>query len=291
MMTRIAFYFVFYPLSLLPLWALYGLSNLMYIILYGLVGYRKAVVRKNLNNSFPNLSGKELLLIEKKYYKHLCDLFVESIKSLTMSKQQLMKRYRCLHPEIVNKYFEQGKSVILLSAHYNNWEWMVLSLSLQFHHHGIGVGKANSNKVFELLINRARTRYGTEVVFADTVRETFAQYDQQHKLCAYMMLSDQSPASVKKSFVTEFLHQPSAMIYGGEYFAKKYNYPVLYYAVKKVKRGYYEIEIKPITDTPQEEAYGKIVQTYVSYLQNDIETCPAYWLWSHRRWKHQIPAE
>ncbi len=265
MLTRLAFYLVFYPLSLLPLQVLYGLSDVMCVVLYRLVGYRKAVVRKNLHNSFPNHSGKELLLIEKQYYKHLCDLFVESIKSLTMSKKQVLKRYHCLNEELVNRYFKQGKSVILLSAHYNNWEWMVLSLSMQFLHHGIGVGKANSNKVFELLINRARTRYGTEVVFADTVRETFLHYEQQQKPCAYMMLCDQSPASVKKSFVLEFMHQPSAMIYGGEYFAKKYNYPVFYYVVKKIKRGYYEISLKPITNIPQEEDYGAIVKKSSSY--------------------------
>jgi len=200
-----------------------------------------------------------------------------------------MKRYRCVNPEMVNDYFKQKKSVILMSSHYNNWEWMVLSLSLQFDFHGIGVGKPNSNKVFEKIINKARTRYGTEVIFADTVRNDIKKYDQEQKQCAYMMLSDQNPPNVEKSYITRFMNQPSAMIYGAEYFAKKYNYPVLYYVVKQRKRGYYEIEIKKITDNPQNEPYGSIIEKYIHYLQQTICEKPEFWLWSHKRWKHKVP--
>jgi KDO2-lipid IV(A) lauroyltransferase len=279
-----------YPLSLLPLSLLYGIGAAIRFFIYNLFHYRVAIVRKNLQNSFPDKLMPELRTIERTYYKHLSNLFVEGIKLLTLSKKSLMLRYRCVNPEVVNAYFSQGKSVILLSSHYNNWEWMVLSLSMQFFHHGIGVGKPNTNKVFEQIINKARTRYGTEVVFADTIRDVFADYEKQHILCSYMMLGDQSPASVEKSYITTFLRQPSAMIYGAEYFAKKYNYPVLYYVIKQMKRGYYEIEIATITDTPQEDDYGSIIEAYVKRLQEDIENQPAFWLWSHKRWKHQLPS-
>ena len=288
MLTRIAIYGFLYPLSLLPLPVLYGIGVGIRFFVYNVFHYRRAVVRENLKKSFPYKSDNELKTIEKKYYKHLANLFVEGIKQLTISKKTLMKRYFCKNPEIVNDYFAQEQSVILMSSHYNNWEWMVLSLSMQFDFQGIGVGKPNSNKVFEKIINKARTRYGTEVIFADTVRDTIQQYDQQQKLCAYMMLCDQSPASVEKSYITTFMNQPSAMIYGAEYFAKKYNYPVFYYVVKQTKRGYYEIELTKLTDTPQSEPYGSIIEKYVKYLQSDIEKKPQFWLWSHKRWKHNL---
>jgi len=288
MLTRIAIYGFLYPLSLLPLSVLYGIGAGIRFFVYTIFHYRLKVVRKNLKKSFPYKSDNELKTIEQKYYRHLANLFVEGIKLLTISKKTLIKRYYCKNPEIVNAYFTQGQSVILMSSHYNNWEWMVLSLSMQFDFHGIGVGKPNSNKVFEKIINKARTRYGTEVIFADTVRDTILQYDQQQKFCAYMMLCDQSPANVEKSYITTFLNQPSAMIYGAEYFAKKYNYPVFYYVVKQTKRGYYEIELTKITDTPQSEPYGNIIEEYVKKLQQDIEQKPQFWLWSHRRWKHKL---
>jgi KDO2-lipid IV(A) lauroyltransferase len=288
MLTRIAIYGFLYPLSLLPLHLLYAVGEVVRVLIYKVFRYRINVVRQNLKNSFPNKSEKELKEIERKYYKHLVNIFVEGIKLLTISQKSLMKRYRCLNPEIVNDYFQQGKSVILMSSHYNNWEWMVLSLSLQFDFHGIGVGKPNSNKIFEKIINRARTRYGTEVIFADTVRDDIQKYDQKQKQCAYMMLSDQNPPNVEKSYITTFMNQPSAMIYGAEYFAKKYNYPVFYYVVKQKKRGYYKIELTKITDSPQNEPYGCIMEQYVNRLQQDICEKPQFWLWSHKRWKHKI---
>ena len=288
MLTRIAIYCFLYPLSLLPLTVLYAVGVVIRVLAYNVFHYRRAVVLGNLKKSFPKKSEEELKTIEKQYYKHLSNLIAEGVKQLTISKKSLMKRYRCINPEIVNDYFTQGKSVILMSSHYNNWEWMVLSLSMQFKFQGIGVGKANSNKVFEKIINRVRTRYGTEVVFADAVRDVIKEYEQQQKKCAYMMLSDQSPADVKKSYITTFMNQSSAMIYGAEYFAKKYDYPVFYYIVRQKRRGYYEIELTEITHTPQSDPYGSIIEQYVKYLQQDIEKEPQFWLWSHKRWKHLL---
>jgi KDO2-lipid IV(A) lauroyltransferase len=288
MLTKIAIYGFLYPVSLLPFSILYGLGALIRFFLYVLFKYRVEVVRKNLRNSFPNKTELELKTIERQYYVHLTNIFVEGIKLLTLSRKSLMKRYRCVNADLVNEYFGRGKSIILMSSHYNNWEWMVLSLSMQFKFHGIGVGKANTNKIFEKIINRARTRYGTEVVFADRIRNVVENYHKEQKLCAYMMLCDQSPGNVQKSYKTVFLNQPSAMIYGAEYFAKKYDYPVLYYVVRQKKRGYYEIEISEITDSPQEKPYGEIIEDYVKYLQNDITGQPQFWLWSHKRWKHQL---
>jgi KDO2-lipid IV(A) lauroyltransferase len=272
----------------LPLSVLYAIGRGIRFFVYNIFRYRIGIVRKNLQNSFPDKTEQELKITEQKYYTHLTNLFVEGIKLLTLSRKSLMKRYHCTNPDLANEYFAEGRSIILMSSHYNNWEWMVLSLSLQFNFHGIGVGKPNTNKVFEKIINRARTRYGTEVVFADTVRDVVYNYDKEKRLCAYMMLCDQSPSNVEKSYITVFLNQPSAMIYGAEYFAKKYDYPVLYYVVKQTRRGYYEIEISKITDMPQKTVYGEIIEGYVSCLQRDIRMQPQFWLWSHKRWKHNV---
>lgn len=285
--TNIVIYLILYPLSFLPMPVLYGIARIIRFFLYTLFRYRIKTVKNNLKNSFPTASKNSLLKIEKEYYFHLCNLFVEGIKMLSFSKKEIMKRYRCKNPELVNAFFTQNKSVILLSSHYNNWEWMVLSLTMQFKHHGIGVGKENTNKSFEKTINRFRTRYGTEVVFAKTIRDVIEAYDEQKKPCAYMMLCDQTPANVNKSFILDLLNQKTDMIYGGEYFARKYNYPVLYYVVKQIKKGYYEIELELISDNPSQTAYGDIIKEYVQRLERDIINQPVYWLWSHNRWKHK----
>lgn len=283
---RLLFWFVLYPLSLLPMPVLYFFAGLFYLLNCYVIRYRRKVIIQNLERSFPEKSTSEILTLSRRYYRHLSQLAAEMLKMLTISRRQLSKRYYCKNPEVVNRFFEQGKSVILMSSHYNNWEWMVLSLDSHFMHHGIGVGKANSNKDFELLINRARTRYGTEVVFADTVRHVFDRYEENHIPVAYMMLSDQSPSNPKKSFGTMFLNQPSCMLYGAEHFAKKYNLPVVYYEVIKDRVGFYHIEMELITDEPQSTKYGYITKRYVALMEQTIRRNPSFWLWSHRRWKH-----
>jgi KDO2-lipid IV(A) lauroyltransferase len=274
-------------LSYLPLGVIYVLFVPFYWLIHYIIKYRKQVTLENLTLSFPEKSPKEILLLYKLFQKHFAEIGAEMVKMLSISKKNVEKRYKCMNPEVVNQFYKQGKSVILMSSHYNNWEWMVLRLEDMFLHHGIGVGKANTNKVFEKWINKRRTRFGTEVIFADAIRDSFEENHQQNKLYAYMMLSDQSPTALKRSYVTTFLNQESCMIYGAEYFAKKYDLPVIYYEVIKVKRGYYQVHLELITECPNATAAGEIIEKYVQLLETTIKRAPQYWLWSHRRWKNR----
>ena len=286
--TYFFIYLICYPLSLLPLPVLYLLAGPLYVVLNYVVRYRRKVVEENLRRSFPEKSERELNRLRDRYYWHLSQIALEMVKMLTISRRSLQRRYHCVNPEVVNDFFEQGRSVILMSSHYNNWEWMIVSLEEMFLHHGIGVGKGNSDKVFEKLVNRARTRCGTQVVFADTVRDTFEEYETQHHPAVYMMLSDQSPNSKKKCYVTQFLNQTTGVIFGAEHFARKYDIPVLYYEVIKERMGKYRVEVQLIADHPVELPEYAITQRYVELLEQTIRRQPAFWLWSHRRWKFQF---
>lgn len=277
-----------YILALLPLCILYVLGGVLDLVLNYVVRYRRKVVEMNLRNAFPEKTSRELRRLRNRYYAHLSQIAVEMIKMLLLPRKVLHRRYRCDCPEVVNRFYEEGRSVILMSSHYNNWEWMILALDEMFAHHGVGVGKANTDKVFEKLINRVRTRYGTEVVFADTVRDTFERYAQANVPVAYMMLCDQSPNSKKKCYVTDFLHQRTGVIYGAEYFARKYDFPVLYYNVEKVRWGQYRVHLQVIAEHPNDLPQYAITQRYVELLEADIRENPSYWLWSHRRWKFKF---
>jgi KDO2-lipid IV(A) lauroyltransferase len=264
---------------------LYLLLPLVYVIVNHVVRYRRKVVDDNLLRSFPELTARERRRVRNRYYWHLSQIAVEMIKMLLIPRCALRYRYRCVNPELVNRFYEEGRSVILMSSHYNNWEWMIVALDEMFLHHGIGVGKANSDKVFEKWVNRARTRRGTEVCFADTAREVFAHYEENHIPAAYMMLADQSPSNPKKCYVTQFLNQATGVIYGPEYFARKYDIPVLYYQVIKERIGKYRVEIQVITEYPNDEEPYAITQKYTELLEQTIRRKPEYWIWSHRRWK------
>lgn len=291
MASKILFYLILLPLSHLPIRVMYWLSDFFGFILQHVVHYRRGVVMQNLRNSFPEKTEEEIRTIAGQYYRHLADIAAELILNLRLSPEKLFARYKVTNPETTVKYFNRGKSIILLSSHYNNWEYMITSLEHQFLHHGVGIGKELSNKSLDKCLNKRRTRFGTEVVFANNARQTFEYYHKYNVPTAYMMLCDQSPNSKKRCWWTTFLNQDTGVIFGAEHFAKKYDMPVFYYDVTKVKRGYYEVTLQLLTEKPTETEKGEITEKYISLLEKTITRKPEFWLWSHRRWKHKKPSE
>lgn len=272
-------------LSFMPLSVLFVLSDIAFVFVYWVARYRRKVVRKNLENSFPEKDTAELRRIERQFYLHLCDMLFEGIYNLRAKPDKLMKHYVIKNRELVNKYYEEGRSVVLMSAHYNNWEFMITTLDLQVRHHGIGVGKPINNKRLASKITQLRSRYGTEIVDQTNVREVMAYYDRYKVPVAYMMLSDQSPSNPHRSYWTRFLNQDTAFLYGAEHFARKYHMPVLYYEVDKTRRGYYEVTFHDMVPDPDAVPEGQITERYAQELERAIGEDPQYWLWSHRRWK------
>ena len=268
---------------------MYLIADIVYFVVYRLVGYRRGVSRRNLAAAFPERSEAERLRIERRYYRHLADLAVEFVHNLFASPAAIRRRYRLADRRLLDRYYEQGRSVVLLSAHYNNWEYMVSSLGMQLLHHGIGVGKPLSGRFSGPFVARRRVRYGTEVVYADDVRRVVVFYHRHRVPCALMMLGDQSPSNPLKSYWTRFLNQDTAFLYGAEYFARKYDYPVVYYRVDKVRRGHYEVRFSLMCEHPREVPQYTIVERYARTLERQIAERPEYWLWSHRRWKLARP--
>ena len=267
------------------------LSEIIFFVVYHLVRYRRRVTRTNLAHAYPDKSEQQRHEIEVAYYHHICDLLVEGLYNLYARPQAIMHRYHFANRQLVNRYYEQGQSVILMSAHYNNWEYMITSLNFQLMHHGVGVGKPLNDKLVANYVTRRRGRFGTEIVDHTNVRQTMEYYQQHHVPIAYMMLSDQSPSDVHKSFWTIFMHQETPFLYGAEHFARKYNMPVFYYEVTKTSRGRYEVRFTPICDNPNEVPQYTITSRYIRLLEKTINAAPQYWLWSHRRWKRTRPQE
>lgn len=264
---------------------MYLLSDILFLVAYYLVRYRRKVTRDNLSACFPELSDRERRKLERRYYRYLCDLIIEGMVNLYATPAFLRRHYRITNRQVVDRYYERGQSVVLVSAHYGNWEYMVSSLGMQMLHHGIGVGKPLNDKAVAGFITRRRTRYGTQVVDQYDVRQHVAFFNKHHVPCALMMLGDQSPSNPHRSYWTTFLGRDTAFLYGAEYFARKYNYPVLYYTVDRVRRGYYEITFSVMCDRPQEVPQYSIVEQYARTLEGQIRRRPEFWLWSHRRWK------
>jgi KDO2-lipid IV(A) lauroyltransferase len=284
-LTRMVNYLLFTLLlgfSLLPMWMLYGISRFLFLMLYHVFRYRRKVVVKNLQGSLPD--GADIHKTERQFYLFLSEMFFETIKCLTISKKNLLKRISCDNAEIMEAYARENRSVILLSAHYGNWEMLIYALNLLFPHLAIGVGKPLSNQTLNVLINNKRSKTGMKIINATNIKEEFAK--DKDRLTASLFLADQYPGGVNKGYHTTFLNKETDFMYGAEKYAREYNYPVVYADISRLKRGHYRLHLIEIADQPKDTEYGFIMSRYVDCLTKTILRSPQYWLWSHKRWKN-----
>jgi KDO2-lipid IV(A) lauroyltransferase len=250
--------------------------------------YRKKVILSNLQRSFPEKTTKEINQLRKKFYRHFSNLLIEGIKNLSMSKRELLKRISVTNPELMTTLYNQNKSVLLVSGHYNNWEWVISSLNLLFPHQAVGIGMPLSQKFWDEKVNKLRARFGIKITQAKDVKNLFKSLENQ--CINTLILSDQSPGDSKKSYWMEFLNQPTAVLFGCEQMAHAYNHAVVFYHLEQVKRGYYQMTLHLITDCPKTCQWGEITEAHTKLLEGIIKERPEYWLWSHKRWKREIPA-
>ncbi len=286
--SRILFYGVAIPVSYLPFRVLYWFSDFLYIICYHIIGYRKEVVRNNLKNSFPKLSESEIITIEKKFYHHFTDFLVESAKSFTISKKEIIKRCSIVNPELPNDYYEKGKSLMVLCGHYNNWEYYAVGLQQQIKHKTLAAYHPLKNKFFDKIIKNYRQRFGMKMLSMREIPRYFVEQKTNEPTMA-IMVNDQSPLDPKKAYWNTFLSQDTGWMRGTERIASKHNQCLLFGCIRKVKRGFYEVTFYPITDEPNKVNDGYILDKHTQYLEMVISENPEFWLWSHKRWKHKRP--
>ena len=275
-------------LAILPFPLLYMISDFVYLWVYHVIGYRRKVVEQNLALAFPKLSASKRNKIRKEFYHHFCDSFLEMIKTLKMSDEQLKTRFKILNPELLKEIEGQKKSYILLMGHYASYEWVH---ALHFHSitfKAYGVYKPIKNKYFDKLIRKIRGKYNTHMLPNKTVPKIMLKNKKNKTLSSYGLVADQSPRPKNaKHYVNFFNHKVPSFV-GPEYLAKKLNLSVVYLKVNKIKRGRYEAELLPITYTPKRYEDFKLTDLYYDLLEKQINENPAYYLWTHKRWKHKL---
>ena len=287
MLAKFAYYCFVYPISRLPLYVIYVMSDLMCFFLYYVFGYRKKIIIGNLTRSFPEKSTAEIKQIARKFYHHFTDILAEGIKNLSISEKQLRKRMVVKNPELMKDLFDKELSVLLVSGHYNNWEWLITAQNFLFPHQAVGIGQPMTSKFWDKKINTKRARFGMRIIHASNVRKKLELWTAE-KL-AILTLSDQSPPNTHKSYWMDFLNQKTAVLFGAEMLAFQYNMAVVYFETSKVKRGYYSIELKLITENPHLCRYGEITEKHTHLLEKTIQKAPEFWMWSHKRWKRTLP--
>jgi KDO2-lipid IV(A) lauroyltransferase len=268
----------------IPFGVLYALSDGMAFLLRRVFNYRKKVVYNNLKNAFPDKSEKEIQDIIVKTYKNLTDVTLETLKTYTMSLSDIEKRCVILNESLMHQYFEAGKSVIVGGAHFSNWEYSGLTMPVNLGRPLWIVYKPLTNKILDVFVNQKRMRTGSRLIAMDEVFSVMRKQKDDGP-AAWIFLSDQSPSSRKSAHWVTFLNQDTACLPGIDVLARKFGYPVVYYHIRRIKRGFYELEYSHLVPDPTKAAEQEITQAFATFLENKIIETPENWLWSHKRWK------
>ncbi len=272
-------------ISLLPFAVLYVISDGLFVLLYYVLKYRRAVVESNLKRCFPNKSQVEIKSIEKEFYRHLGDLFVETIKGISISKSEMKRRMVNVNQNIYDELHETGKSSIIVMSHCGNWEWICLMSQLSCTQQIQCIYKSLSSQGFDRMMFLMRSKFGANPIpMEQTLRILAANKDI---VTCNAFIGDQNPSSGKTACWVDFFNQETAFMWGPEKIARKFNWPLFYLSTIKVKRGYYQAITVPLTLEPNKLEEGEITQLIAKHTQLEIENQPSTWLWSHRRWKHK----
>jgi KDO2-lipid IV(A) lauroyltransferase len=283
-------YLIVYPIlwciSILPFRLLYLFSDFVYIIVYRLIGYRKKTVRNNLALTLAHLSDNERLVIEKKFYHHMCDMFLEMIKTMSISKDEICKRYVFKNFEVYAELEKQEKSIAIMCAHYASYEWVV-SMNYFTKFHGYGIYKQIKNPYFDKLVHSIRSKFNATLITTKETIPTIINNNKNKKLSVYGFASDQSPKENSAHHWTKFMGIEVPVHTGAEMLSKKYNMNVVFLKTKKVKRGYYEATMEVLTENASKIPNYEITDQFLKLVEEQIYEAPEYYLWTHKRWKHQ----
>ncbi|AZB22166.1 lipid A biosynthesis acyltransferase [Kaistella haifensis] len=272
--------------SKLPLKVLYGLSDFIFVILYFVVGYRKDVVLQNLKNSFPAKSDSELKIIRKKFYHNFCDYLVETLKSFTISSHELRVRVQHLNQDVFHEAKKENKNIILLAGHIFNWEWFNALATIIPQEKSFPVYRKVQSSFWEQKVKAIRNRFGNHALEAkEVIRHIFKNTNDGNSV--YMFVADQTPHSSEVTYGLEFLHQKTPAFVGYDKLSTRMDLVFVYCEMKKVKRGYYQINYHRIYPDGEKFQEYEVVRKFHKMLETTINKRPDNYLWSHRRWKYQ----
>ena len=285
-----------YPLlwiiSRLPFAILYLISDMLYPLIYHVIGYRKKVVRDNLALVFPKKTEEERLMIEKKFFRHMCDICLEMIKTMGISTEEASKRYKFTNIETFLEVERQGKNTMVMLPHYASWEW-VFSLNSYITSKGYGIYLRIQNKYFDKLVRDIRSKFGTTLIVTFDSRQIIKEAKTANEQFSLGIISDQSPQLIRARHWSTFMDIMVPVHIGAEELAKEHDLVPMYVKVKKVRRGYYQATFKKLCDDPNELDNYKMTETFLAETEKSIREAPEYYFWTHKRWKHRnkVPPE
>lgn len=287
---QLAVYLLVFPVlwlvSRLPFGILYRISDGVYLILYHMVGYRKKVVRANLELVFPEKSLEDRLKIEKKFYRHMCDIFLEMVKTVGMDPGEMLRRFTFANLEVVHALERDKKNLMIMFPHYASWEW-VLSLDSQIRSKGYGIYQRLQNPYFDKLVRRIRSKFGTTLIATKESKKILQKATARGENFSVGIISDQSPMLHRAKYWTTFMDILVPVHVGGEEICKANDLVPVYLKVVKKKRGFYEGTFTVLAEKPGLVPDYEITDRFLEQVEESIREAPEYYFWTHKRWKHR----
>ena len=285
LLVYILIYPILWIISILPFPVFYLLSDFVYFLTYNIIGYRKKVVRDNIKLALPHLSDKERLTIEKKFYSHMCDMFLEMIKTISISQKEIEKRFTFSNMDVYYDLEKKNKSIALMCAHYASYEWVV-SMNYHINYKGFGIYKKLANPYFDKLVKRIRSKFKAELITTKQTIPTIVENHKNNVLGIYGFASDQSPKANAAYHWAPFMGHIVPVHIGAEMLAKRFDMNVIFLKVKKVKRGYYEASFEILSEDVKSVPNYEITDKFLKLVEEQIYEAPEFYLWTHKRWKH-----
>jgi KDO2-lipid IV(A) lauroyltransferase len=279
-------YPVIWVISMLPFRLLYLFSDFIYFIVYRIIKYRKKTVRENLALALPHLTDAERSVIEKKFYHHMCDMFLEMIKTMNISKEEICNRFVFKNIEVYKELEKQGKSIAVICSHYASYEW-IISMNYYSDFVAYGIYKQLKNPYFDKLVHKIRSRFNAKLITTKQTIPTIIENSKNNVLSLYGFASDQSPRANSAFHWTKFMGIEVPVHTGAEMLSKRYDMNLVYLNTKKVKRGHYEATLEILSDNPKDVPNYDLTDQYLKLLEKQIYDEPEYYLWTHKRWKYR----
>lgn len=286
LLVYILVYPIIWLISILPFRVLYMLSDVIAFLLYYIIGYRKKLVLNNLKMAFPEKSEKELKSIRRKFYRHFTDVFMEIIKSFTISKKTIDKHYTYTNIELFTELQKNGKDTILTGAHYANWEW-IISMNSFVNYKGYAAYTKIGNKYFNTKMLKSREKFGVHFIQTSKVISEIEKNKKSNVQSMYGLLSDQSPMLQKTHYWSDFFGVRVPIHTGTEMLAKKYDMNIVLMETTKIKRGYYETAFTLISDDVKKYPNYELTDIFLRKTEEHIRKAPQFYFWTHNRFKHK----
>lgn len=284
-------YILAYPfiwlISTLPFPLLYFLSDIMYVVIYRIIGYRKSTVRLNMALALPHLTLQERKIVEKKFYHHFCDNFFEMAKTMTISDAEIKKRFVFTNFEVIHELEKQQKSTVVLIGHYASYEWLLLMHRFLDTQKGYGIYKPIKNKYFDRLVKKMRSRFNAELIGTREVIPAMRNNIRNGIHGFYGFITDQSPKKQSATHWAKFFDMEVPVHVGGEMLAKKIGLNIIFAKLEKTGRGYYKCTFDVVEGNIKEVPNFDITDRFMHMLQEQIKEVPQYYLWTHKRFKHR----